>query len=183
MLNGSLAPGWPGIPPRWTSSAKTGVGTALNQASRVWFTLSHGIFDEIYYPREDQALYTRYGPDHQLSGMDFFSEEKRQTGQQIEALAPGVPAFKLTNTCLAGRYRIEKEILADPKRDVVLQNHSFHSAAGQAGGLSPVCRTGPTPGQMRVPITPPGSVAIKVCRCSSPNGKARHWHWPVPHAG
>ena len=38
------APGWPGIPPRWTSSAKTGVGTALNQHSKVWFTLSHGVF-------------------------------------------------------------------------------------------------------------------------------------------
>ena len=49
------APGWPGIPPRWTSSAKTGVGTALGGASRVWFTVSHGILDEVYYPRNDQA--------------------------------------------------------------------------------------------------------------------------------
>ena len=49
------APGWPGIPPRWTSSAKTGVGTALNQHSKVWFTLSHGILNEVYFPRVDQA--------------------------------------------------------------------------------------------------------------------------------
>lgn len=28
---------------RWTSSAKTGVGTAISNQSRVWFTLSHGI--------------------------------------------------------------------------------------------------------------------------------------------
>jgi len=49
------APGWPGIEPRWTSSAKTGVGTALNLHSRVWFTLSHGILNEIYFPRVDQA--------------------------------------------------------------------------------------------------------------------------------
>src|SRR5262245_21101210 len=48
------APGWPVIPARWTSSAKSGVGTALNAASRVWFTLSHGIFNEIYFPRVDQ---------------------------------------------------------------------------------------------------------------------------------
>jgi glucoamylase len=34
------APGNPGIPARWTSSAKSGVGTALNPSSRVWFTLS-----------------------------------------------------------------------------------------------------------------------------------------------
>ena len=55
MIDEQVAPGAPGIPPRWTSSAKTGVGTALNHSSRVWFTLSHGIFDEIYYPRVDQA--------------------------------------------------------------------------------------------------------------------------------
>jgi glucoamylase len=42
MFVESLAPGWPGIPARWTSSAKTGVGTALSARSRVWFTLSHG---------------------------------------------------------------------------------------------------------------------------------------------
>lgn len=49
------APGWPGIAPRWTSSAKSGVGAALSPLSRVWFTLSHGILNEIYCPRVDQA--------------------------------------------------------------------------------------------------------------------------------
>jgi glucoamylase len=49
------APGRPGIPPRWTSSAKSGVGTSLGAGSRVWFTLSHGILNEVYYPRVDQA--------------------------------------------------------------------------------------------------------------------------------
>jgi glucoamylase len=51
----SDAPGWPGISPRWTSSAKTALGTSLSQSSRVWFTLSHGILNEVYYPRVDQA--------------------------------------------------------------------------------------------------------------------------------
>ena len=32
----TFAPGWPGIPARWTSSAKTGVGTAVSRDSRVW---------------------------------------------------------------------------------------------------------------------------------------------------
>jgi len=31
------------------------VGTALSAASPIWFTISHGIFNEIYYPRLDQA--------------------------------------------------------------------------------------------------------------------------------
>ena len=33
------APGWPGITARWTSSAKTGVGTAISLTNPVWFTL------------------------------------------------------------------------------------------------------------------------------------------------
>ncbi len=42
-----------------------------------------------------------------------------------------MPAYKLTNTCLDGRYRIEKEILADPRRDVVLQNTHFTALQGK----------------------------------------------------
>ncbi|WP_409529877.1 hypothetical protein, partial [Shinella sp.] len=45
------APGAPGIDARWTSSAKSGVGTALTAASRTWFTISHGILNEVYHPR------------------------------------------------------------------------------------------------------------------------------------
>ncbi|MEP7015921.1 MAG: hypothetical protein ABI925_10810, partial [Verrucomicrobiota bacterium] len=48
-------PGAPGIEPRWTSSAKTGVGTAVQPASKVWFTVSHGILNEIYSPEVDRA--------------------------------------------------------------------------------------------------------------------------------
>ena len=71
-----FAPGWPGIPPRWTSSAKTGIGTALNRSSRVWFTLSHGILNEIYFPRVDMAC-TRDMGLIVTDGTGFFSEEKR----------------------------------------------------------------------------------------------------------
>src|SRR5580704_10397448 len=46
------APGSPGIPPTWTSSAKDIVGCALS-SSRVWFTLGFGIVNEVYYPRID----------------------------------------------------------------------------------------------------------------------------------
>jgi len=48
------APGWPGSPARWTSANKSGVGTALG-GSAIWFTLSHGILNEVYAPRMDQA--------------------------------------------------------------------------------------------------------------------------------
>src|ERR1017187_3252271 len=42
--------GAPGVEPRWTSSQKDAVSTAYSASSRVWFTLSHGTLNEIYYP-------------------------------------------------------------------------------------------------------------------------------------
>jgi len=127
--NNSEAPGHPGIPARWTSSAKSGVGTALNPASRVWFTLSHGIFDEIYYPRVDQAC-TRDMGLIVTSGDDFFSEEKRDADHQVEYLEQGIPAYRLINTDKQARFRITKEIITDPQRDVVLQYTHFEALKG-----------------------------------------------------
>jgi glucoamylase len=130
MSQEQQAPDGPGIPGRWTSSAKSGVGTALNSTSRVWFTLSHGIFNEIYYPRVDQAC-TRDMGMIVTDGNDFFSEEKRHTKSEVSYLEEGIPAFRLVNTCVEGRYRIEKEILSDPKRDTVLQQTQFVPLKGQ----------------------------------------------------
>jgi len=125
-----FAPGWPGIPARWTSSAKTGVGTGLDEKSCVWFTLSHGIFNEIYYPRLDNACVRDMGLVV-TNGIDFFSEEKRDTDSTIHWLAEGVPGFRLVNTCREGRYSIEKEVVTDPQRDTVLQKLKFISLQGE----------------------------------------------------
>ncbi|HWY47148.1 MAG TPA: glycoside hydrolase family 15 protein, partial [Bryobacteraceae bacterium] len=126
------APGWPGIEPRWTSSAKTGVGTALTLQSRLWFTLSHGILNEIYFPRVDQACTRDFGLIV-TDGREFFSEEKRHCIVQNLPIEPGVPAYQLTNTCETGRYRIEKEVLTDPWRNVVLQKIRFVPLRGTLG--------------------------------------------------
>ena len=124
------APGSPGIPPRWTSSAKSGVGTALNQHSKVWFTISHGILNEVYFPRVDQAC-TRDLGFIVTSGNDFFSEEKRHCSFENKPFEAGVPSYELINTELKGRYRIRKEILTDPYRNVVLQKIRFEPLQGQ----------------------------------------------------
>src|SRR5579859_1748267 len=118
--NDRHAPGWPGIPPRWTSSAKSGVGTALSPVSRVWFTLSHGILDEIYYPRVDQACTRDFGLIV-TDGDGFFAEEKRDCTSVLYRLEDGVPAFELTNTHIGGRFRIHKYVLSDQRADVVVQ--------------------------------------------------------------
>src|SRR5262245_66673630 len=115
----SSAPGRPGLVPRWTSSAKSGIGTARQRTSHLWFTLSHGICNEVYFPRVDLACMRDMGLIV-TDGAEFFSEEKRDAKSQIAQLAPGVPAYHLVNTCTHARYRIEKTIFADPKREALL---------------------------------------------------------------
>jgi len=129
----NFAPGWPGIAARWTSSAKNGVGTALSSTSRIWFTLSHGIFNEIYYPRLDSACVRDMG-FIVTDGDTLFSEEKRHCQHKIAYLAPAVPAYRLTNTSQDGRYQITKDILADSQRDVVWQHTEFSALSGSLLG-------------------------------------------------
>ena len=92
-----IAPGAPGIEPRWTSSAKEGVGTAYHTSCRLWFTLSHGIINEIYYPRVDQPN-TR---DFQFlisDGETFCHEEKRDLNHLVEYPERDCLFYRLTNS-------------------------------------------------------------------------------------
>jgi glucoamylase len=126
----TVPPGAPGIPPRWTSSAKSAVGTAARAESRVWFTISHGILNEIYAPRLDTACIRDFG--FIVTARDYFSEEKRDTRNTIEMVEDGVPAFRLVNTAVDGRYRISKTVFSDPVREVVLQQIRFEALVGVA---------------------------------------------------
>ncbi|UCI22341.1 glucan 1,4-alpha-glucosidase [Mesorhizobium sp. B2-1-8] len=124
-----VPPGAPGIPARWTSSAKSGVGTSLSSAGPVWFTISHGILNEIYYPGVDSACTRDLGLI--VTGKDgYFSEEKRDATHGIEPFEDGVPAYRLANTADDGAYRIEKSILADPARPTLLQEITFTPLEG-----------------------------------------------------
>ena len=53
--------GAPGVEPRWTSSEKDAVSTAYAASSRVWFTVSHGTLNEIYYPTIDRPQTAGHG--------------------------------------------------------------------------------------------------------------------------
>ncbi len=115
----SIAFGAPGIEPRWTSSAKEGVGTAYHTSCRVWFTLSHGIVNEIYYPHVDQPN-TR---DFQFlisDGETFCHEEKRDLTHAIEYPERDCLLYRLTNSEPSGRYRVVKHVFADPHQSVLL---------------------------------------------------------------
>ena len=76
-------------------SAKSGIGTAL-MMSQIWFTMSHGILNEIYYRRPDQAC-TRDLGLIVTDGDGFFSEEKRHAEHRTSCMAHGVPAYQTVN--------------------------------------------------------------------------------------
>ncbi|HEY5065733.1 MAG TPA: glucan 1,4-alpha-glucosidase [Xanthobacteraceae bacterium] len=124
-------PGAPGIPPRWTSSAKSGVGTAAGGGSRAWFTISHGILNEIYASRLDTACIRDFG--FIVTAKDYFSEEKRDCDHTIRSVEDGIPALRLVNTARDGRYRISKLVLSDPDREVILQEIAFEAMKGVPG--------------------------------------------------
>ena len=122
--NDKLAPGAPGIPARWTSSSKSGIGKSINAASDVSFTIGHGIINEVFFSREDIAC-IRDMEFIVTSGKEFFSEEKRDTDHTIKWMKEGVPAFQIINICKQKKYSIEKEVLTDPIRNTLLQQIIF----------------------------------------------------------
>ncbi len=122
-MDNDFAFGWPGVEPKWTSSSKDGIGTSASPNSRLWFTVSHGIINEVYYPKIDTADIR--DAQFLVTSDKFFSEEKRDTEHSIIRLRSGVPAFQLKNAEKKGKYVIEKIVFTDPETDVLIQNVKF----------------------------------------------------------
>jgi GH15 family glucan-1,4-alpha-glucosidase len=118
LLKERPATGKPGIEPRWTRSDKQGVRTAYSASSRVWFTISKGILNEVYHPtidrpqiRDLQYLVT--------DGETFFCDE-RHLDSAHAYLARYARGFRVTSADRHGRFRLIKEIIADPHNPCVL---------------------------------------------------------------
>jgi glucoamylase len=115
----NIAFGAPGMEPKWTSSAKEGFGTAYHTSCRLWFTLSHGIVNEIYYPSVDHPN-TRDFQYLITDGETFCHEERIDLIHELDYPEKGCLFYKLTNSEPNGRYRIIKHVLTDPHRSVLL---------------------------------------------------------------
>ncbi|HTV06694.1 MAG TPA: glycoside hydrolase family 15 protein [Acidobacteriaceae bacterium] len=111
--------GAPGLQPRWTSSAKDAVGTAYASSSRVWFTISHGILNEIYYPTIDRPQ-TRDMEFLITDGETFFHEEKRDLDHEFAYIDADALGVRIRSSDPDGRYKLTKEIINDPHFPVVL---------------------------------------------------------------
>lgn len=117
------------VEPRWTSSKKAGVGTAIEAESPLWFTIGHGILNELYYPTIDQANTRDVG--FLVATKDKFTEVKRDCVHHVEGIAEGVPAYRIVNTCEAGRFRLTEEIVTDPRRPTLLMRLKFECLRGK----------------------------------------------------
>jgi len=113
--------GAPGLEPRWTSSQKDAVSTAYAASSRVWFTLSHGILNEIYYPTIDRPQ-TRDMELILTDGETFLHEEKRDIHYDLRYIHPNAPAIRVTATDPNGRYTVTKQFISDPHRPAVMMH-------------------------------------------------------------
>lgn len=125
--------GAPGIDPKWTRGNKFGVGTSYSSDSRLWFTIWRGLVTEVYFPlvdhpqlRDLQYLVT----DHK----SFVVEERAQVEETVRRLSDHSLGYSITNTDLAGRFVLHKEVISDPHLPVLLVHTKF-TAAPAAGEL------------------------------------------------
>lgn len=125
--------GAPGIDPRWTSSAKDGIGTAYHSSSCIWFTLSHGIVNEIYFPHVDSPN-TRDLQFLITDGESFCHEERRDLLHRTECPEQNSLFYRITNSDREERYRLTKEIVVDPHSSVLLMHTRVQVLDPKLGG-------------------------------------------------
>lgn len=128
IAQGGEAFGHPGIAPRWTHSEKEGVGTAYNSASHIWFTVSHGILNEVYFPTVDAPQIRDL--EYLISdGKTFFHEEKRDLLTEYEYIEAHTLGYRIINSDPQGRYRIVKELITDPHSACLLMHTRIEGEA------------------------------------------------------
>ncbi|TLY87792.1 MAG: glycosyl hydrolase [Gammaproteobacteria bacterium] len=112
----TAAPGAPGLPPTWCSSAKEMVGCSLGHA-RLWFTIGGGIINEVYYPRVDIPQIRDLG-FIVGDGAGFWVEVKRLWKHELRLAAPGAPAVHVVHH--HERFDLTLRVTPCEHRDVLL---------------------------------------------------------------
>ena len=112
----TTAPGAPGLPPTWCSSAKEMVGCSLGHA-RLWFTIGGGIINEVYYPRVDIPQIRDLG-FIVGDGAGFWVEVKRLWKHDLQLAAPGAPPVHIVHH--HERFELTLRVTPCEHRDVLL---------------------------------------------------------------
>ncbi len=100
--------GKPGLEPRWTRGNKDAVGTAYSASSRLWFTLSGGILNELHYPTIDQSQIR----DLQFlvrDGESYFHDEHRRLDGSTRELSHHSLGYEVTSVEREGPLRHRPE--------------------------------------------------------------------------
>lgn len=121
--------GKPGIKPNWARGSKQGIGTALSDQSKVWFTIADGILTETFYPTVDTAN-TKDMKFIVTDSKTFFDEEGVDTVTKIKYIDSKAPAYLIINTAKSGAYRIIKRIITDPSANSIVTNVIFEALKG-----------------------------------------------------
>ncbi|SFC67878.1 glucoamylase [Nocardioides terrae] len=110
------APGGPGVKSTWTEADKSGFGTARTRRSNVWFTLQDGRVSEVFYP----DLSTPSVRSLELVVTDGSRFTDRETRMRLRTSRPDPSSLRFRQVGgRAGRYRLVKEVVTDPRRDTL----------------------------------------------------------------
>ena len=123
-------PGSPGAAATWTKGDKEGVGTSLNPASKVWYTLTEGTMSEVYYPRADTPNTREL--QFAVSDGTTAQRESEQSTRTVELADPKALSYRQTTTDNAGRWRLTKTYVTDPERSSVMLGVTFQALDGGA---------------------------------------------------
>ncbi|HEU5017644.1 MAG TPA: glycoside hydrolase family 15 protein [Pseudolabrys sp.] len=111
----NYAPGWPGIDPTWTSSAKD-VATRALGTSRLWVTIGHGILNEVYWPSTGMPQIRDLG--FIVATRSGWYEVKRVCRYTVALPEPFIPCPTITHE--GDDYKLILDFVPDPSRDAVL---------------------------------------------------------------
>lgn len=120
----------------WTSGAKNGLGTAIfnpesgRHSSNVWFTLSHGMLTEVYYPDMSHAQ-LQHLQFMVTDGATFIDFEASDMNHDTRLLSEDALVYRQVNTSKRGKYQISKTWITNPDEDVVLVEVTFQALVGK----------------------------------------------------
>jgi glucoamylase len=143
----ATAPGAPGTTSYFDLARKDCVGTARDDASKVWFTIADGVLSDTYWPNVD-ATNVKTLQYLVTDGHSFTDLQTRDMTYQSFPDPTGM-ACTVVASSDAHHYRIVTTYLADPARDAVLMQTRFegpssdrlyvrlNTLAGGTGGGGP----------------------------------------------
>jgi glucoamylase len=119
----SVAPGAPGTTSYFDLARKDCVGTARNDASKVWFTVADGVLSDTYWPNVDATNVKTM--QYIVTDGHTFSDLQTRNMTYRSFPDPTGMACTVVASSSAHHYRIVTTYMADPARDAVLMHTRF----------------------------------------------------------